>query len=497
MSARRFRLPAFALVTTLAFAAVGCSSSDDGAGKTQSGADQPAASQGQPPGSPPAGDGTAAGADPAAGHGDSHGAAPASDQTSTGAAEPATGDETFFAASLNGANEVPGTDGKAVGDKDGKATALVRIMGDQVSFGIRWEGIAPPSAAHLHLGAKGANGPVKVPFFAAPLPDSALATTGSVKVADAALLEQIRNEPGGIYFNLHTGEFPGGAVRGQLVKLAKPVDIKSVLKNGTLPAEADAKQEVQNAEGKKTGDADGKATTSVRPWGNCIDYSFSWTGVAPPTLGHLHKAPPGSNGDVVATLFDGKAGLPQSITGLAGSAEGIDPAIVDRINANPGNYYTNLHTGEFPGGAVRGQLSPPVVPKSPALNLAVVTGNQIYQCTSKDGVFAFTQLDVKARIEGDIDHTFVNKTAGPPQWVAPDGSAVTGAVATKTPNGDANIPELVLNATQTGKPSGLFASTTQILRLNTQGGVAPAGTCDPAAQPTVQVPYKADYVFIG
>jgi len=36
----------------------------------------------------------------------------------------------------------------------------------------------------------------------------------------------------------------------------------------------------------------------------------------------------------------------------------------------------------------------------------------------------------------------------------------------------------------------------EILRLNTVGGVAPAGACDPATQPIVKVPYKADYVFL-
>ncbi|MGW9207125.1 CHRD domain-containing protein [Embleya sp. NPDC055664] len=481
MSARRYPLPALALAAGLVFAVAGCSSSDTKSGATRP--DPAAAAKGAN--------------DPGTVHGAEHGGAvPASDLTTTGAAEPATGEETFFAAGLTGANEVPGGNAR-VGDPDGKGTALVRVKGDQVSFGIRWEGIGAPTAAHLHLGGKGQNGEVKVPFFASPLPDSATAVTGAVKVTDAALLDRIKSDPASVYFNVHTGEFPGGAVRGQLVKLARAADVNSVLKTGTLPAEATGKQEVPNAEGKKSADPDGRADTSIRPWGNCIDWSFSWTGIAPPTLGHLHRAAAGANGDVVAPLFDAKAGLPQSVTGLAGTVEGIDPALVERINATPANYYTNLHTGEFPGGAVRGQLSRKVTPKSPALNLSVVAGKQIYQCTAKDGGTAFTQLDVAAKLQGDLKHTFVTPTAGPPQWVAPDGSSVTGAVASKLPNGDGNIPELVLNATQTGKPDALLSATTQVLRLNTRGGVAPTGSCDPATRPTAEVPYQADYLFLG
>ncbi|MGW6401940.1 DUF3455 domain-containing protein [Streptomyces sp. NPDC055134] len=54
--------------------------------------------------------------------------------------------------------------------------------------------------------------------------------------------------------------------------------------------------------------------------------------------------------------------------------------------------------------------------------------------------------------------------------------------------------ELDLRATQTGKRHGLLSGTAEILRLNTVGGVAPAGSCDPGT--VVGVPYRADYVFV-
>ena len=61
-------------------------------------------------------------------------------------------------------------------------------------------------------------------------------------------------------------------------------------------------------------------------------------------------------------------------------------------------------------------------------------------------------------------------------------------------HGDKNIPELDLKATQSGKHRGLLADTQEILRLNTVGGVAPAGSCSPGT--IVGVPYQADYVFV-
>jgi len=37
----------------------------------------------------------------------------------------------------------------------------------------------------------------------------------------------------------------------------------------------------------------------------------------------------------------------------------------------------------------------------------------------------------------------------------------------------------------------------EVLRLNTLGGVVPAGSCDPQATPIINVLYQADYVFIN
>ncbi|WP_405996879.1 DUF3455 domain-containing protein [Streptomyces sp. NBC_00829] len=127
---------------------------------------------------------------------------------------------------------------------------------------------------------------------------------------------------------------------------------------------------------------------------------------------------------------------------------------------------------------------------------AVTSGVQIYACKQQaDGTFAFAQRGVRATLEGGIEHSFVNPDAGPPQWVARDGSAVTGKVVTKTPRGANDIPELELAATQSGQSSGDLANVVTVRRLNTSGGVAPTGSCEPAD--TVEVPYQADYEFIS
>src|SRR5205814_3665598 len=262
----------------------------------------------------------------------------------------------------------------------------------------------------------------------------------------------------------------------------------------------DGTQEVPVANGPAVGDPDGHAGSFVRAHDGTVDFAFTWSGIGAPTNGHLHAGAAGVNGPVAVPLFAAPAGLPASITGVAGSAHGVKPDLTRQIARHPSDFYANLHTAEFPGGAVRGQLfdsGRDAGPDSASFVAAVTDGVQIYACTKQgDGTFAFTQHDVRATLQGGVRHSFVHADAGPPQWIAPDGSAVTGKLVTKSANGSANIAELELAATQTGADTGLFADVTEILRLHTQGGVAPAGTCDPQHQPIAQVPYRADYLFL-
>lgn len=270
---------------------------------------------------------------------------------------------TILAASLRGANEVPVEGGPAVNDKDGAALEFIKVKGDKVSVAVTWRGTGKPTLLHIHQGAKGTNGGVKVDFTKLLDKAKGHSVTGTVKVKDAALLQQLKSEPNSFYANLHTAEFPGGAVRGQ-----------------------------------------------------------------------LHKV---------------------TVAGF-----------------------------EF-GDALKN------------FQASVIKGKQIYECKQSDaaaGGYAFAQRDVSAVLGGKIAHSFVKPNSGTPQWIAPDRSAVTGSVISRTPNGDGNIPELDLKATQSGKHRGLLADTTEILRLNTVGGVAPAGSCTPGA--IVGVPYQADYVFL-
>jgi hypothetical protein len=262
----------------------------------------------------------------------------------------------------------------------------------------------------------------------------------------------------------------------------------------TLVASLEGRNEVT------PGAAHGQALELVGINGNTLSYSVSWRGIGTPTQADIHAGARGVDGPVVVSLFT--TPRPAGDGFASGTVTVSDATVLDALRSNPGGFYTDLHNTKFPGGAVRAQfhqLNHTVATTDvAALQESVVLGSQIYACSPQfDGSFAFTQHDVDAHLTDDIHHTFVRPLAGVPQWQAPDGSAVSGKLVTKNANGDGNIAELNLDATQIGASTGMLAHAVEVLRLNTVGGVAPAGTCNPQTTPIVNIPYRADYIFIN
>jgi CHRD domain-containing protein len=117
-------------------------------------------------------------------------------------------------ADLSGRNELSPTGQRGAGDPDGFGSASFTFDGGQVCFGITVANIATPTAAHIHRGGKKENGPIVVPLVPPTAGDPG-ASSGCVAISDA-LAAEIKDHPERFYANVHTTDFPGGAIRGQL-----------------------------------------------------------------------------------------------------------------------------------------------------------------------------------------------------------------------------------------------------------------------------------------
>lgn len=107
---------------------------------------------------------------------------------------------------MTGAAEVPGP-----GDPDGTGEAFLILHpnGGKVCYALSVAGTQAPTAAHIHEGSTDESGGPVVPIPAAE--DLAGCVTAATDV-----LQRISANPDDFYVNVHTQEFPQGAVRGQL-----------------------------------------------------------------------------------------------------------------------------------------------------------------------------------------------------------------------------------------------------------------------------------------
>ena len=108
-------------------------------------------------------------------------------------------------AELTGAQEVPPVTTKA----SGKST--IKVADDKsVGGSVTIDGMTA-SAAHIHQGAKGANGPVIIPLTKTS--DKVFTVPANARLTDA---QHAAYKDGNLYINVHSAAHPGGEIRVQM-----------------------------------------------------------------------------------------------------------------------------------------------------------------------------------------------------------------------------------------------------------------------------------------
>jgi hypothetical protein len=253
---------------------------------------------------------------------------------------------TLLQSTLAGLREV-GPDGAlGAGDRDGVGSTIVEVADGRLCFTINVVGVELPAvAAHIHEAEAGVNGAIVVPLTA---PGADGRSSGCVDDVDPALLDRITADPAGFYVNVHSTSFPNGAVRGQL----QP----AVTEGELLATSLDGNSEIGPDGQPGAGDLDGTgiSTVAVSPAARRVCVEIDVQGILlPAAAAHIHQAEAGVNGAIVVPL------TPPGADGISrGCVRGLDPALAEAIATDPAGFYVNVHTTDFPNGAVRGQLAP-------------------------------------------------------------------------------------------------------------------------------------------
>ncbi|MBW4639946.1 MAG: CHRD domain-containing protein [Gloeocapsa sp. UFS-A4-WI-NPMV-4B04] len=115
--------------------------------------------------------------------------------------------------------------------------------------------------------------------------------------------------------------------------------------------------EVDAVTGKaNAGDPDGVGsatikTTRISDTEARLCYGITVSGLDTPVAAHIHEGIAGVNGPIVVELQ-----APATGTNASSGCVDVPLARAIDINVDPLNYYVNVHTVRFPGGAVRGQI---------------------------------------------------------------------------------------------------------------------------------------------
>ena len=239
-----------------------------------------------------------------------------------------------FTMSLLGSRETAG------GDPAGRGLAVITINGGNVYYFLWVQNIASPTIAHIHTGVQGVSGPIYVGF--APtwtnVATSTYMAAGSVPV-DSSTTAPILANPTGYYVNVHNGPYPNGAIRGQML--------------GDGPASYALSTTLLGFREVPPGSSSGQGYTAILfdPVNTMLYYYLWETAIDAPTMAHVHTGPAGVAGPILVNL------QPTFTSGQAFGAVPVDVGTLASIQASPDQYYVNIHTGDFPAGALRGQLA--------------------------------------------------------------------------------------------------------------------------------------------
>lgn len=115
--------------------------------------------------------------------------------------------------------------------------------------------------------------------------------------------------------------------------------------------------------------AQGQATFKINEDGTAISYKLNVANIENVTQAHIHLAPAGSNGGVVAWLYPAAPPsqlIPGRSQGTLGEGEITQSSLVGPLAGHPlsdlidamrnGGTYVNVHTTQFPPGEIRGQI---------------------------------------------------------------------------------------------------------------------------------------------
>ena len=242
-------------------------------------------------------------------------------------------------ATISGANVTPNpvqTGGSGLGS--------FALVGNQLTFNITYRGLSGvATAAHIH-GPATASQNAGILVSLVPFNGGAFGSNGTLSGSVALTLDQLKPIIDGLtYVNIHTPNHPGGEIRGQVLPQVTAVPLTAAL-NG----EAERPNPVTT-----TGSGHGIFGLE----GNLLTFNIAYSNLSSvATAAHIHgPASTAAAAGIQVSLVPFNGGS----FGTSGTLSGVVALTPDQRNMLLGGQsYVNIHTGNHPGGEIRGQIVP-------------------------------------------------------------------------------------------------------------------------------------------
>lgn len=207
---------------------------------------------------------------------------------------------------------------------------------------------SPISGFHIHERAAGQpTGGIVVNFQGLGGTFTNGKMTGTFPVTADVAGRMLAN-PSNFYVNVHTNQFGGGAIRGDL----------AIVSGGMIQYAADLRGTNEVPPNAST--AYGSAIVTIDPINNVLTWDVATTGIAAPTLSHIHgpSGSAGSNAGVLINFATNAAAFTNGRTSGSIAIGSLAPATLALLLSDPSQFYVNVHSQAFGGGEIRGQLTP-------------------------------------------------------------------------------------------------------------------------------------------
>jgi hypothetical protein len=225
----------------------------------------------------------------------------------------------------------------------GRGALVVDTSTGAVTGSVFFSGMSgTPTSVGIFQGDAGQNANPNTPIITMNVTSSGATVPAGSSLTTGASSQVTALQANGLYFLVKTSTFPNGELRGQ-------INNTSGMTAGL--GSLDNTQEVPPSVSTATGSGMVVVNSTT---GDIIAGVVTYTGLTSNAiLTHIHQGAVGANGDIKVNYSPANA--------TAGTATVTDPSTPmtsqDLTDLGAGNLYFNVHSGNYTGGEIRGQIA--------------------------------------------------------------------------------------------------------------------------------------------